>query len=298
MGIGDVPIALKKTGLVEHLVVSGTRPRVDNDSDPRDEISIATIFYPVVFLLGMLSNLWVLMTICLTRRRNLTRTVILIANMSIADLLMLFTGGYLRYYDKIVFLASAAMCKVFNAADIMLLQVSSLTILTMAYERLIMVTDRGNLTRERDYKKQLILCGIIWAIGVSVSIPAAYYATLHSKIIACVSTYSRNYGKGYNLGLFLTTYCIPGLLIAAIYSLIVWKTKSILSLVSSNSEHQSRVFRMLAALVTVFWVFHFPFWHCMFRAFWGSGADVCSKASTLHSCRRVWTKQSQEKKQS
>ena len=89
-----------------------------------------------------------------------------------ADLMMLLLGGYLRYYDKLVFLASAAVCLVFKAAEIMLLQASSLTNLTMSNERLIMVTDRGNLNSERDYKKQLIICDLVWTIGVSVLILA------------------------------------------------------------------------------------------------------------------------------
>ena len=64
---------------------------------------------------------------------------------------MLFTGGYLRYDDKIVFLASAAICSV--QCEHYVSASFSLKISTMAYERLILVTDRGNLTTERDYKK-------------------------------------------------------------------------------------------------------------------------------------------------
>ena len=49
IGMDDVPKPRKKSGLVEHLVVSGTRPGVDNASDPRDEISIPTIFFTKLY---------------------------------------------------------------------------------------------------------------------------------------------------------------------------------------------------------------------------------------------------------
>ena len=104
---------------------------------------------------------------------------------------------------KKFFLASATICKLFNAADTMLLQVSKFTILTIVYERLIMVTDLGNLTREQSYKKQLIICGTIGLLVFHFRLPLpTTQPCTAKKIIACISTYSRNYGKFYNLGLF------------------------------------------------------------------------------------------------
>ena len=168
----------------------------------------ASVTYPIIFLMGILANSSVLITIIFGHK--LTRTIVLIANMSTADLLLLFTGCYLRYYDRFVSIANTPFCKIFNAADIMFLQISSLTILAMSYERLVKVTDRGHLTRESKAKPQIVICGLIWLFAFVISLPAAFYAELHSNVIACVSTYSESVGIRYNSVLFATTYCIPG----------------------------------------------------------------------------------------
>ncbi len=235
----------------------------------------ASVTYPIIFLMGMIANTSVILTIVFGRK--LSRTLVLIGNMATADLLMLFTGCYLRYYDRFDAIANTWSCKVFNAADIMFLQISSSSILVMAYERLLKVTDQSNLLREQQYKKQLVVCLFTWMFGCLVAMPAMVFSKLHDQVVACVPTWTPEFGKIYEHMLFLTTYCFPGILIAIIYSLIVYKTKSVLSLVSSSALYQNSVVRMLLALVALFWIFHLPFWLCYFRAMYASPSSYCSK---------------------
>ena len=122
----------------------------------------------------------------------------------------------------------------------------------------------------------MVVCGFICLVGLITSAPAAIYGELHSKEIACIATYTQSFQIRYHVYLFVATYCIPGVIIALIYSLIIYKTKSVLSVLSSHTLHQSRIFRMLAALVGLFWLFHFPFWLCMFRAIFGPQGYHCS----------------------
>ena len=75
--------------------VNGGEGGADNSGEESMNGKGASVTYPIIFLMGIIANSSVLLTILFGRK--LTRTIVLIANMSIADLLMLFTGCYLRY---------------------------------------------------------------------------------------------------------------------------------------------------------------------------------------------------------
>ena len=104
------------------------------------------------------------------------------------------------------------------------------------YLKKFQVTERGNLIRETEYKSQMVTCGVVWVIALLIASPMLIYSDLHPEFTACVPTWNPNFGTGYQIFLFLTTYCIPGMLIAIIYSLIIYKTKSILSVMSRNVD--------------------------------------------------------------
>ena len=110
------------------------------------------------------------------------------------------------------------------------------------------------------------VCGFIWIAGSVAAIPAAMFTELHENVIACISNYSESFMSRYYYFLFATTYCIPGVIIAFFYSIIAIKTDNILTLTANSSIHQRKIFRMIAALVALFWIFHLPFWVCLFRS--------------------------------
>ena len=227
-------------------------------------MKVSSFTYPVILLIGLTANAFVLLAILF--KGKLTCTKILLANFALADLLMLLTGLYLRYYDQYSEVASKWLCRFFNAADVTMLQISSLSIIMLAYKRLNKLAGRSNLMRERNYKVQIIKCVIVWLFAIMISLPVFIYSDLHSDFTACISTWNPTFGTCYQVFLLLSTYCVPGMAIAVIYSILVRKTKTFLSIISNPTVPHSRIARIVASLVVVFWVLHFPFWFCNF---WG-----------------------------
>ena len=158
-------------------------------------------------------------------------------------------------------------------------QVSSLSIVLLAYERLLRLTEGNDLVRESKIKSQLLACGVVWVLAVIISTPTFVYSDLHSDFTACIATWGTKFGSFYQILLFTSTYGLPGLAIAVIYSIIVRKTNTILSIISNtgpSGPSHSVIARVVACLVLVFWVLHFPFWVCQIWAIFGTAGKTCS----------------------
>ena len=85
-------------------------------------LEFSSLIYVLILVMGLLANILIFFAILLYGK--LTRTKVLLVNVALADFFMLITGFYLRFYDQFPEVASKWLCRYFNSADVIMLQVS------------------------------------------------------------------------------------------------------------------------------------------------------------------------------
>ena len=170
---------------------------------------------------------------------------------------MIFTGCYLRYYGHLG-LGSNISCKVYNAGDVVFLHVSAYTIATIAFQRYLKVLCPSLHNQEVKYRAELILSLFIWVIGIVSSIPVFIHGGFAGN--NCINDMHSEVKQLYFLGIFLTSFIIPGSMISYFY-IILLQANSEMVMSPSDRVEQSAMVRMLMFLIIIFWVFHIPFWY-------------------------------------
>ena len=223
----------------------------------------SALMYPPIFTIGIIVNLIVFCTFYSAGK--LSKIVVLVCNMAVADFCMLLTGSYLQYY-QVLSLGNETLCQVMNAADIAFLHVSAFTIVVIAFERFIRLNYPHFIVHENSYYPEVLVCGIIWILAAAAAMPVVYHGGFDGE--NCNNSMAENFSRVYFSVIFFTSYIVPGVVVGLLYTSIIVKTCSSANAQVLQPINQHRITQMLAAIIALFWLFHMPFWYCLIKTMW------------------------------
>ena len=239
-----------------------------NRSELAEEMDFGDVIIMFFFISGLVINLLAFF-IALIFFWNTPIIRRFIVNMISADLMLLITGFYLKF-KRVFLLESVVSCKMVFTSDIALLHVSCYTIVLIAFYRYskLFPVQVGPHSLGHFFSKPKFLYLtflILWMIPFIIASPMAYYSTFDSELMKCDSEMPYDFQTFYNLLTFLSSYVIPGIAVTFLYSRIISKTRSAISMSVNNSDETSRhvnMMRFLTYVVLAFWILHLPFWCC------------------------------------
>ena len=238
-------------------------------SEQMDFIDVLLMFF---FISGVVINLLAFFVAFIIFWNNpIVKSYIL--NMIAADLMLLVTGFYLKF-KRIFKLLSVSSCKIVFTTDAAILHVSCWTITIIAFYRYCKLfpirffsTPMSDCFSKRWFVNLSLL--FLWVVPFIIASPMAYYSNFDTDLVKCDSEMPYDFQTFYNVLTFLTSYVVPGLLVTFLYSRIISKTRSAISMsanrATSSSEDSSshvNMMRFLTYVVMAFWLLHFPFWCC------------------------------------
>ena len=239
-----------------------------NRSELAEEMDFGDVILMFFFISGLVINLLAFF-IALIIFWNTPIIRRFIVNMISADLMLLITGFYLKF-KRVFRLVSVVSCKIIFTTDIALLHVSCYTIVLIAfyrYSKLFPVQvgphSLGQFFSKPKFLNLTLL--ILWIIPFIIASPMAYYSTFDSEFVKCDSEMPYDFQTFYNLLTFVSSYVIPGIAVTFLYSRIISKTRSAISMSANSSDETSRhvnMMRFLTYVVLAFWILHLPFWCC------------------------------------
>ncbi|XP_075265211.1 type-1 angiotensin II receptor B-like [Convolutriloba macropyga] len=232
---------------------------------PRSD-QVTDLIYPTIFIIGTIANIFVIRSSYRTRQLN--KFVVLICNMAIADLSILITGVYLEYYTNLR-VGNEVLCQVMNAADLLLFHVSAFTMAFVAFERYLRFYYPQIMIAERQFLPEILSCVGIWIIAAVLASPVVFYGNFDGK--NCSHTMSERFYKVYFTCMFVTSYMIPGLLVAFFNFSIIFKANSNLATRVIEPTEQQGLTHFLSAIMMLFFVLHLPFWLFMLSELYSKG---------------------------
>ncbi|XP_077866304.1 QRFP-like peptide receptor [Saccoglossus kowalevskii] len=141
-------------------------------------IIITTVFYVIIFILGVIGNVLVLFVVCCNKDMGNSTNYFLV-NLSVADLLVLvfcMPVALLETYIIRPWLLGEVMCKLVPFLEYSASQASILTLVAVAIERFVAICYPLKAQYTITPKKTVRICGLIWLIACGASIPYLFMA--------------------------------------------------------------------------------------------------------------------------
>ncbi|XP_006817908.2 QRFP-like peptide receptor [Saccoglossus kowalevskii] len=136
-------------------------------------IIITTVFYVIIFTLGVIGNVLILFVVCCNKDMGNSTNYFLV-NLSVADLLVLvfcMPVALLETYIIRPWLLGEVMCKLVPFLEYSASQASILTLVAVAIERFVAICYPLKAQYTITPKKTVRICVLIWLIACGASIP-------------------------------------------------------------------------------------------------------------------------------
>lgn len=213
---------------------------------PLDIILYGSFFYTIIFLIGTLGNLSVI--VVLLREKELRSfTNYLLANMSIADLLVLFTCVPTAFHDlyaKERWYLGQVMCYLIGVVEQCVGIASILSLLLITCERYYAICKPLKVRSVLTHSRTLRLIAFIWLVSIALSWPVAletdyglaYFYDKNTDEYQCtMSQGSSDLTKAYFIVISFVVYLAIGVvLLVMYYKMSRYLTQSTKILISMN----------------------------------------------------------------
>lgn len=254
-----------------------------------DGPNVMLYVYAIIFVVGLLDNLWVLFLIGKSRQAK-TITNIFIFNLGVADLFLMLCLPIIMMNMVIgQWIFGVFLCKLYFAFDGINKFASVAFLVLLSLDRYLAVCHPLTSRNFRTPKSAFILVAITWSIVVMLMVPVFVLATVYqpdisgvnqTKLVCSFPVESENgtqYTQARRIFTFYTftlSYLLPLIMISIFYLLIVYRLRrqeklfpganekhSTLSKASSRRKRSSRQISIMVAMIVAAYTFCWlPYW--------------------------------------
>lgn len=180
----------------------------------------------LVTLATILSNSFVLVTICLTRKLH-TPANYLIGSLAVTDLLVAIVVMPISIVYTVIktWTLGQIMCDIWLSSDITFCTASILHLCVIALDRYWAITDALEYTKRRTPTRAALMIAVVWVISVSISIPPLFWR--QSKALEELKDCAVNTDQiFYTIYSTFGAFYIPSVLLVILYGRIYLAARS------------------------------------------------------------------------
>ncbi|XP_077992212.1 growth hormone secretagogue receptor type 1-like [Glandiceps talaboti] len=218
-------------------------------------LTIATVVYTVIFLLGIIGNVLVLLVVCCNKDMRSSTNYFLV-NLSVADLLVLvfcMPIALLETYVIRPWLLGEAMCKLVPFLEYSAAQASVLTLVFISVERYVAICFPLKAKYTITPGRSIILCVLIWSVSCAASIPyvfmAQYTAYDYSKdgafLYECGTYIHSVLAELYVISCFVIFFVLPLIVLGVMYFKVAYTLHRSVAMIHSNGRTSSSLGRKI-----------------------------------------------------
>ncbi|KAG9345062.1 hypothetical protein JZ751_009603 [Albula glossodonta] len=239
--------------------------------------------YSLVFIVGLLGNGLVAYVLVACHRRKMTMTDICLLHLAISDLLFVISLPFWSHYEAIGDWGFGNfMCSAVTGLYMVGFYGSIYFMVLMSVDRYVVIVHAVTIARNRSMPLGMALCAVIWVISLCASLPTIIFTQVkkESDSMTCKTVFPENssWKQVECFQINLLGLVIPLCVMAFCYSRIIP------ILVSIRSVQKHKAIRLIAIIVTVFFVFWIPYNIVIFlKALYSLGYfSTCTFTQNLH----------------
>jgi hypothetical protein len=213
---------------------------------PLDIIFYGSFFYTIIFLIGALGNLMVIYVL-MKEKELRSFTNYLLANLSIADIMVLFTcvpSAFHDLYAKERWYLGKLMCYLIFFIENCVGIASILSLLLITLERYYAICQPLKVKSVMTQSRTLKLILLIWCLAILINLPVIYLTEYslgdfydNTVEYKCTIKELTKVELGYYVFVSFVSYFLIGLvLLVMYYKISMYLRKSTLILISMNKE--------------------------------------------------------------
>ncbi|XP_019631419.1 PREDICTED: growth hormone secretagogue receptor type 1-like [Branchiostoma belcheri] len=233
---------------------------------------LVSVWSGVIFLVGILGNLSVGLAVWGNRELR-TPTNFFLLNLSVADLLLLLfclPVYVVELWVHFPWLLGETMCKLAPFIEVLVLQLSILTIMAVSVDRYRGVCRALQAQATRRLRGTAVTIAAAWGLSLLTSSPmlvfvkfSTYHVNGSSVEICEMMSLAESWKDVYAVAVTVMFFVVPFLILSSLYSLIIRRlVRRASDETSGNFRHQQqarrRVIRMLIVVVLVFFLCMLP----------------------------------------
>ncbi|XP_077992836.1 growth hormone secretagogue receptor type 1-like [Glandiceps talaboti] len=221
-------------------------------------LTMATIAYTLIFLLGLVGNLLVLFVVCCNKDMRSSTNYFLV-NLSVADLLVLvfcMPIALLETYVIRPWLLGETMCKVVPFLEYSAAQASVLTLVFISVERYVAICYPLKAKYTITPRRCIVLCVLIWLVACIASIPyvfmaqhTAYGYSVDGGLLYECGTYIQSLlAELYIISCFVVFFVFPLFILGVMYFKVAFTLRRSVSMIRSNGYETSSMGKRVLAI--------------------------------------------------
>ncbi|XP_077992835.1 QRFP-like peptide receptor [Glandiceps talaboti] len=210
----------------------------------KSTLTIATVAYTLIFLLGILGNVLVLVVVCCNKDMRSSTNYFLV-NLSVADLLVLvfcMPIALLETYVIRPWLLGEAMCKLIPFLEYSAAQASVLTLAFISIERYVAICYPLKAKYTITPKRCIVFCSMIWFISCLGSVPYLFMAKYSAYDVSpsgdllyeCGTFINSLLAEVYIISCFVLFFVIPLFVLGAMYLKVAFTLHRSMSMIRNK----------------------------------------------------------------